>query len=120
MTPEYIYSAFPEIFLASAGMLLLLFGVIRGDRMTHVTSYLAFLAVLITGVLVLKLGNIELPPVTFLKIKASCYGCDTFNHMFVRDAFANFAKMIVLAGAALSLMLSWPYLELENLEKPEY
>ena len=120
MNSEFIYSAFPEIFLAVSGMLLLLFGVVRGEDMPHVVSYFGFILLLITAVLVMQLGNITMPAVDFLKIKATCYGCDTFNHMFVRDAFARFAKLIILSGAALSMVLSWPYLEYENLEKPEY
>src|ERR1700677_606078 len=120
MNSEYLYSAFPEIFLAAVSMLLLIFGGIRGDGKAHIVSYLAFLALLVPGIFVLQLSNVQMPAITALNIKASCYGCDTFNHMFVRDGFARFAKIIILAGAALSLVMSWPYLELENLEKPEY
>jgi NADH-quinone oxidoreductase subunit N len=120
VSPEYIYSIFPEIFLALSGMLLLLLGALRGDRAAPVAGYLAFVALLIAGVLVVNLGNIELPSVAQLNIHATCYGCSTFKSMFIRDNFASFVKVILLAGAALSLMLSWPYLEIENLEKPEY
>ncbi|MGE3622384.1 MAG: NADH-quinone oxidoreductase subunit NuoN [Bdellovibrionales bacterium] len=120
MNPEYIYSAFPEIFLSGAGMLLLMIGAVKGDRIAHYINYAALVALLIAGIFVLHLQNIEMPGVDALHIKATCYGCDTFNHMFIRDAFAHFVKVILIIAAALSLMLSWSYLEQENLEKPEY
>jgi NADH-quinone oxidoreductase subunit N len=127
MNSEFLYATFPEIFLALAGMALLMFGVIRGDKAAPMTSLLAVVALLIAGILVLQLGNIlplgghiTLPGGGKFNMQSSCYGCSAFSHMFVHDDFARFVKIILLAASALSLMLSWSYLGRENLDKPEY
>lgn len=127
MNAEFIYTAFPEIFLAVAGMALLMFGVMRGDKAAHMTSLLAVLALLVAVMLLTQLSSFMplelkagLPNGSVLDLKPNCYACSAFNHMFVHDDFARFVKIILLIGAALSLMLSWAYLWQENLEKPEY
>lgn len=120
MNAEFLYAAFPEIFLAVAGMALLIFGVMRGDKAAQTTSFLAVLALLIAVILLLRLDNIVLPGIAQLNIKPTCYGCSAFNHMFVHDEFARFVKIILLIASALSLVLSWSYLWHANLDKPEY
>ncbi len=127
MNGEALYTVFPEIFLAVSGMLLLLYGAVRGDKAGFSSSIIATVILLAAGVMVIQLdsilplfGSVGLPNGQTMNLKLSCYGCDAFNHMFIHDGFARFVKIILLVAAILSLMLSWSYLYQENLEKPEY
>jgi len=127
MNVESLYTALPEIFLAVAGMFLLLFGVIRGDKSAPMVGVLAFASLLIAGVLVADLAalaplftGVATPDGNKLSFMVGGFGNDTFHHMFVHDYFSRFVKIILLAAAALSLMLSWVYLKQEKLLKPEY
>jgi NADH-quinone oxidoreductase subunit N len=117
---ESIYAVAPELFLIVSGMLLLLLGVIRGDKSAPLIGFLS-LGVLAAGIiLVLRLHNIVAPGVELLSIHSTCYGCDAFNHMFISDHFAQFVKLILLAASFLSVLLSWSYLEKEGIDRPEY
>ncbi len=125
---QSLYSAFPEIFLAVAGMLLLLYGVMRSEKAPQVTMFvLAAAALLAAGVLLINLdtfatlGPVEkLPDAGRFKFNSNCYGCDAFGHMFVHDGFAVFVKIILLLASALSLVLSWTWLKRQDLARPEY
>ena len=125
---QSIYAAFPEIFLAVAGMLLLLYGVMRSEKAPQVTMFvLAAAALLAAGVLVINLGTFavpagveKLPDAGRVRINMNCYGCDAFGHMFIHDGFATFVKIILLLASALSLVLSWAWLKRQDLARPEY
>ncbi len=97
--------ALPELFLACAGMLLLMIGVFRGEGSLRLVSWLAVGALLVTGVL-LVLGPTERTV--------------TFSGLFVSDSFAVFAKLLVLTATALTIILSQRYLETEQLARFEY
>ena len=97
--------ALPELFLACAGMLLLMVGVFRGEGSLRLVSWLAVGALLVTGVL-LVLGPAERTV--------------TFSGLFVTDPFAVFAKLLVLTATALTIILSQRYLEQEQLARFEY
>ena len=122
-----LYAAFPEIFLAAAGMILLLAGVIGGDK---AAPAIGIIGVVRTDRSRRNCGSSSAAAGRHFRSAycddasghqdGACYGCDAFNHMFVHDGFSRFVKLILLASAALSLMLSWSYLWQENLEKPEY
>jgi len=95
----------PELFLAVAGMLLLMFGAFRGENSARSVSWLAVGAFVVTGVLVL----------------AGPGGTTTaFGAQFVVDDFAVFAKILLLAGAALALILAVPYNLREGITQFEF
>ena len=95
----------PELFLAVAGMLLLMFGAFRGENSARSVSWLAVSAFVVTGVLVL----------------AGPGGTTTaFGAQFVVDDFAVFAKILLLAGAALALILAVPYNLREGITQFEF
>ena len=95
----------PELFLAVAGMLLLMFGAFRGENSARSVSWLAVGAFVVTGVLVL----------------AGPGGTTTaFGAQFVVDDFAIFAKILLLAGAALALILAVPYNLREGITQFEF
>jgi len=97
--------ALPEIFLACAGMALLMIGVFQGDRATRQVSWLTVLALAVAAGLVLT--GPEQREVTFAG-------------MFVSDAFGDFAKVLILTASALTIILSMDYLEREHLARFEY
>ncbi|MGF1456077.1 MAG: NADH-quinone oxidoreductase subunit NuoN [Alphaproteobacteria bacterium] len=97
----------PELTLAVGGMVLLMFGVVRGDQGTPLLSNLCVLLLLLAGGLVLTL------PVGDEAIQA-------FNSSFAVDRFAVFMKVLVLTGAALALIMSRHFMQAENLARFEY
>jgi len=96
--------ALPELFLAVAGMALLMLGVFMGDRSTRLVSYLSALALVIAGVLVLTGEE----------------GRTAFAGLFVVDDFAVFMKVLVLASAAIGIVMSIGFLEREQIARFEY
>ncbi|MGO1079121.1 NADH-quinone oxidoreductase subunit NuoN [Inquilinus sp. CA228] len=97
--------ALPEIFLACAGMALLLIGVFLGEKSTRIVASLAVMSFIIAGaLLVMGPGGRTV----------------TFNGMFVADGFAVFMKILVLLGSALTLILSLDYLEHEGMARFEF
>jgi len=95
--------ALPEIFLAIAAMAILLFGVMQKRDSALLCTMLALGAMGIGAVLV-----IGTPTET------------GYQGLFVTDAFARFGKLLILAGAALSLILSLDYNARQNIARFEF
>ena len=98
--------ALPEIFLAVAGMALLMIGVFRGDRHTHMVSGLTIASFIVAGVILLSVAGDE--PMT------------TFGGLFVVDAFAVYMKVLVLTGSGLALLMSQGFIARERMLRCEY
>ncbi|MBM3549788.1 MAG: NADH-quinone oxidoreductase subunit NuoN [Alphaproteobacteria bacterium] len=105
MTTISLTPALPEIWLAIAGMALLMIGVFRGDGGTRSVSWLSVFVLLVAVVIVLggAPGRIV-----------------AFGGQFVTDAFAVFVKVIVLLGSAVSIILALDYIEREDMNRFEY
>ncbi|MBL8644171.1 MAG: NADH-quinone oxidoreductase subunit NuoN [Rhodospirillaceae bacterium] len=90
--------AYPELFLAAAGMLFLMIGVFRKTDSTGLLTWLSVLAMIVAA------GLIWTAPQEQVK---------TFSGMFITNGFTAFAKILTLAGAAISLLLinSWVHKE---------
>lgn len=95
----------PEIFMALSALALLMLGVFRGDKAAPIVSWLAVLAVIVDFVLVL-----DLPAGSHVVLSG----------LFVSDAFSRFAKLLVLVGSGLSIVLSMAYLKWERIERIEF
>ena len=97
--------AWPELFVAIAAMLLLLFGVFQGNQSARLISWLAVGVMFIAAILVLSgpAGRVV-----------------AFNDLFVVDDFANFAKVLLLLGAALTLILAMPFNAREDIPQFEF
>ena len=95
--------ALPEIVLAVAAMAILIFGVLRRDDSFFLSSMFALGGFLLAALLVLTSGR----------------GVG-YNGQFVADAFSSFVKILVLAGAALSLILSLDYNRKNHIARFEY
>jgi NADH-quinone oxidoreductase subunit N len=95
--------AIPELVLACCGMAILLIGVLMRRESFLLTSMLTVGAFVLTGVLVIS--------------GAPGLG---YHGMFVSDAFSGFVKLLVLAAAVLSVVVSLDYNEHANLRRFEF
>ena len=100
-------TAVPEIFLSVAGLAILVFGVLRGRQVGPDNA-------LFCSMLVLAAFG-----VTAMLIIGGNHGIG-YNGQFTTDAFSSYAKLLILAGAALGLVLSLDYNRLEGLARFEF
>ena len=111
-TLPYLMPALPEILLALGGLALLMYGVFQNAdvaeseaRAARRTSRAAIATLLVVMIVVIALG----------KDRAL-----TFGGMFVIDAFTRFAKVLVLIGASVALMMSGDFLVRHGAGRFEY
>ena len=95
--------AIPEIVLSVLGMLILVYGVLRKQDQTQVCTMMVLGAFLLTGFLVV-----------------TRVGGTGFNGQFKVDSFAGLIKVLVLVGAALTLMLSLDYNREQGIKRFEF
>ena len=105
MITNDIAAALPEVFLACAGMALLMFGVFRKG---NPTASVLRLAVAVLAVAFLMVWNQAAGPVT------------AFSGLFVTDGFSGFMKLLVLLGAGLTLAMSLDYIQRERMARFEF
>lgn len=95
----------PELFVAVAGMVMLMFGAFRGESSARFMYWLAIGVFAVAGVLVM----------------AGPAGTSVaFSAQFVVDDFAVFAKILLLLGAALALILAMPFNLREGIDQFEF
>ncbi len=104
-TYDMLVPLLPELFLAVAGMILLVAGVFRGNQGT-------------TALCWATAGSFALAAVFLLGLEWD--GSITLNDMFVLDRFAGFVKLFVLIGLIMTLVMSIRYLHLEQMARFEY
>ncbi len=106
MMPDLNITAFlPELFLAIAGMILLMLGVFQGNKGTRL-------------VLVLTVACFAL---AFLIVIFSMGRNETaLGGLFIADAFGDFMKLLVLVGSAVTLIMALRYIEREDMARFEY
>jgi NADH-quinone oxidoreductase subunit N len=95
--------ALPEIFLAISGLAILLMGVLQKRDSTLICSMIAIGVLAITAVLV------------FGTVNGSAY-----EGLFISDAFSRYAKMLILAGSALTIVLALDYNDKQNISRFEF
>lgn len=96
--------AYAEIFLAIAGMLLLMVGVFRKKDPIEGVAWLAIISFVLAGALV---------------IGTNAGTVTTFSGMFTVNAFTGFAKLLVLLGGGLAILLTLPWAKNEGLSRYE-
>ncbi|MCW5737560.1 MAG: NADH-quinone oxidoreductase subunit NuoN [Enhydrobacter sp.] len=101
---EHWTLARPEIFLAVATALLLLYGVLRGEVATAFISVAASVALLATAVLL------------FTPYREGT----AFATLFITDRLTTTMKALVLVGAAVSILMSRAYFEQVRAWRFEY
>jgi NADH-quinone oxidoreductase subunit N len=95
----------PEIFLACAGMVLLVIGVIRGNDSTNTLCWAVIVSFALAGIFLLGLD--------WDRTLA-------LSGMFVMDRFAGFMKMLVIVGLCASLALAVRFVYQEHMARFEY
>jgi len=103
-TPDLLPAA-PELFVALAGLGLVLLGVFRRDESTRLTASLVLMVLVSAALLVWTVGPGHQA---------------TFGGMFVTDRFSGFAKLMILLGSALTVTMAVPFLERERIQRYEY
>ena len=93
----------PELILAIGAMALLLTGAIGGEKTASLVSWGAIALLLVSGVAVV-LGPEH---------------ATAFHNAFVADGFSRFAKLLILSGAALSILLADEFFASINLSRFE-
>ena len=96
--------AYPEMLLAIGSIVLLLVGVTINKERSLLVSYGAVLLLLVVAAIVLF---------------APAEGV-LFSGVYITDSFARFMKVLVLGGAAFSLLLALPHAEENGTHKFEY
>ncbi len=100
-----ISAVWPELFIAIAAMVMLMYGAFRGEDSTRFVTWAGVLVMIVAALLVL----------------AGPSGQTTaFNGQFMVDAFAVFTKVLLITGAALALILAQPYNMREGIKQFEY
>jgi NADH-quinone oxidoreductase subunit N len=95
----------PEIALAVAAMLLLMYGVFNSGRDSETPGWLAVLILIGVGALV---------------VYQQPASAQLFDGAFIVDGFARFMKLLILAGSAFALMLAFDYLRGAGILKFEF
>lgn len=87
-----IAPAYPELLMAVGALVLVILGVVINKEKSALISWLAVLLIVAAGL------TAVLNPADGV----------LFNGVFIADAFARYMKLLVLGGAALSLILAMP------------
>jgi len=95
----------PEIILALGAMALLMLGVFRTKESARLISSLsALLLVAVAGLVALGWGDSAI----------------AFSGGFAVDAFSSFAKVLILTGSALAILMAQGFMRSEKLERFEF
>ena len=105
VTTVDIYPILPELVLAIMAMVLLMYGVFRGDKSVSSVSWLAVLSLLTVGIIM-----------SFLPESMQ----SAFAGQFVVDQFARFMKWLVILGSAIAVLMSMNYNEREGITRFEF
>lgn len=105
MAVPNLVPALPELFLAGVAMLLLMLGVFQKNGDSRSATVLGAVALLLTMLMVAAFGGVKTV---------------AFGGLFVTDAFGVFAKLLVLGGTVLTLVMGQGYMIREGAARPEY
>ena len=97
-------AALPEVFLACAGMALLMLGVFRGEGSLRLVLTLSVVAIAIAAALLI------------LPARPAAIA---FGGLFVTDGFGDFMKLLVLIGSAVTMVMSLSFVEREQMARFE-
>src|SRR5688572_4173820 len=92
----------PEIFMAVAGLALLVLGVFHGDKAASQIGWLSAIAVVAVAAFLLQ---------------SSWERVDILHGMFVMDQFAGISKLLILGGLFISIILSVKFLDEEKMAR---
>jgi NADH-quinone oxidoreductase subunit N len=95
----------PEIILAAGALVLVVLGVLRGDRSLAGITWGAVIVIALAAATVLDDGPDRLL---------------AWNGLYVADGFSAFLKILVFIGSAASMLLALPYLRRTRTARFEY
>ncbi|MGN6515007.1 MAG: NADH-quinone oxidoreductase subunit NuoN [Rhizomicrobium sp.] len=95
----------PELIVALGAMALLLFGAVRGERGSNLVSTLAIILMAVAA--------------WFVVVPVS-HDPRAFGGAFVVDDFARFAKILILLGSAVTLLMAQEFLVAQRIAKFEF
>ncbi|HEY7979426.1 MAG TPA: NADH-quinone oxidoreductase subunit NuoN [Rhizomicrobium sp.] len=95
----------PELIVTIGAMALLLFGAIRGEKGIGLVSTLAIVVMAIAAWFVVMPLSSE---------------ARAFGGAFVIDDFARFAKLLILLGSAVTLLMAQDYFKAQGIDKFEF
>ena len=98
-----LQTALPELWLAVAGMALLMLGVFTSNRATRIIVGLTIAVFVVAGIMV-----------------NSGAGGTAFNGLIIDDTFGAFMKTLILIGSGLTLLMSIGYIRREGMERFEF
>ncbi len=98
-----LHILFPELILAVGGMVLLMFGVFRGDKAFGLVSLLSVVLLAGAAMALLRQGD----------------GTAAFGGAFVTDGFGRYAKLLILLGSAAAIALSQSYAHSQKIARFE-
>ena len=108
-----LWTILPEICLTGAAFILLLLAVpLRGEK-AKIVGWIGFLATAITLILLFA-GP------AFSRVLQSPRGLQSFGGILILDEFSIFFKVIFLASALLTILLSFRYLDIEKAQGGEF
>lgn len=105
MTFASLAPMMPELFLAVAGLALLVLGVFNGDKASSQIGWLTTLALAVA---------------TCILLQTSWEQEVLLNGMFVMDQFAGIVKLMILLGLIVSVALSIRHIKEEQMARFEY
>ena len=95
----------PELMIAGLAMILLIYGVFRGDTSTRSLSWISVLGLFVAGITMLTI-----PEGRVL----------AFGGQFMVDDFARYMKWLVLIGSGLAIVMSIAHNEREGIARFEF
>jgi NADH-quinone oxidoreductase subunit N len=96
-------AALPEIVLAGSGLAILIFGVVQKKDSSSLCTMLVLAAFAVAAMLVVQTAPIS-----------------AYSGLFVTDAFSTYAKLLILAGGALSAVLALDFNEKTGIGRFEF
>ncbi len=100
-----VHLASVETILAAGVFVVLMIGVFRGDRSLVPLTWVA------VGIVALAAVHLGIVPY---------HGATAFGGLYVGDAYSTFLKVLILSGAAVSMVLALPYLQQSATARFEY
>jgi NADH-quinone oxidoreductase subunit N len=96
-------AALPEIVLSGCGLAILIFGVVQKKDSSTLCTMLVLASFAVAAMLVLQTAPVS-----------------AYSGLFVTDAFATYAKLLILAGGALSAVLALDFNEKTGIGRFEF
>lgn len=100
-----LHAVLPELFLAISAMVLLMYGVFKGDRVTHAVTSGAVLSLLFALYLI-SIIDVGEP--------------HSFADMFIHDEFTRFGKLLIILASIITLILAEQWIMEEENKRFEF